>query len=188
MDTHTQTHRTTTVTFAAHARRGLIMGSLRGFNIQRELLATVCTMDGAFMGWIVGLDTLRFYFCQLFYSIMLSSHTYNMLLKWTYYSQIMLKNFSYTDKTSHFLLYWTMTLALLVAMSFHRVCGTNVVRSCSNKCLPYTNRWHHETPDHMRTHPLNGGPRVIIMFSRGEGFKASLLFSLVYRFLPIIPA
>ena len=31
----------------------------------------------------------------------------------------------------------------------------------------------------MRVHGLNGGPRVIIPFSRGEGFEASLLFSLV---------
>jgi len=31
----------------------------------------------------------------------------------------------------------------------------------------------------MHAHALNGGPRMIITFSRGEGFEASLLFSLV---------
>ena len=31
----------------------------------------------------------------------------------------------------------------------------------------------------MRTHAVNGGPHVIITFSRREGFEASLLFSLV---------
>jgi len=31
----------------------------------------------------------------------------------------------------------------------------------------------------MHVHALNGGPRIIITFSHGEGFEASLLFSLV---------
>ena len=30
----------------------------------------------------------------------------------------------------------------------------------------------------MHAHALNGGPHVTITFSHGEGFKASLLFSL----------
>ena len=34
----------------------------------------------------------------------------------------------------------------------------------------------------MRTHALNGSPCIIKMFSRREGFEASLLFSLVWRF------
>ena len=31
----------------------------------------------------------------------------------------------------------------------------------------------------MRAHALNEGPCTIVMFSQGEGFKSSLLFSLV---------
>ena len=45
-----------------------------------------------------------------------------------------------------------------------------------------------QTKFSMRAHALNGGPRIIITFSHEERFEASLLLSLVSRFLPIIPA
>jgi len=64
-----------------------------------------------------------------------------VLLKLTYYSQIMLKN-------NYFLV--------------HR-------------------QKHDEKFSPMYVHALNGGPHIIIiiMFSHGKGFEASLLFSLV---------
>ena len=54
----------------------------------------------------LGLDTLCFYFCLLFYSLMLSSHAYYMLLKLTYSSQIMLKKF-FGTQTKYLIFYCT---------------------------------------------------------------------------------
>ena len=65
----------------------------------------------------------------LFYSLMLSSHAYyasEVNVLFSNYAEI----FFSTQTKSYF-------LVLLVAMSFHGVCSALVVRSCSNKCLPY---------------------------------------------------
>ena len=89
----------------------------------------------------IGLDTLCFYFCLLFYSLMLSSHAYYMLLKLTYSSQIMLKKFSVHRQN----------------ISFSIV-------------LPPIQHWmYHETSGPMCAHALNGGPHIIITSSCGEG-------------------
>ena len=61
---------------------------------------------------------------------MLSSHAYyasEVNLLFSNYAE----NFFSTQTKFHF-------LVLLVVMSFHVVCGAHVVRSCSNKCLPYS--------------------------------------------------
>ena len=48
-------------------------------------------------------------------------------------------------------------------------------------------RMHNETPGPMRAHALNVGPRVIIMFSRGEGFEASLTGLKIFAYYSSIP-
>ena len=73
------------------------------------------------LGYTLGLDTLCF-------PIPLCSPVMPiMLLKLTNHSQIMLKNFL-VHRPKYLIFY---------SMLFHRVCGTCVVRSCSNECLPY---------------------------------------------------
>ena len=106
-------------------------------------------------GLSIGLDILGFYFCLLFYSIMLDNYAYyafevnQLFSKQAETFLVHIQNISF----SVVLLFFSETSLGPLSLAyyqqpvlFHQECGRHIVISCSTKCPPYMHhQMHYET-------------------------------------------